>query len=619
MKLLVADFETRYGGDFTLSKMSTEQYIRDPRFYAHGCGFRGFDGSYFWVTHNELPAFFASIDWSDTAILCQHGQFESLILSHHYGVHPAMWFDTRAMGNLLLPRQKKSLSAMATFYGLPDKTVPYNLFINLDFLPPHVEKAVADGCLHDVYLNYTIFMRMLQGYGGLPPFPRSELPIIDTTIKMFGSPVLHIDAERAEALADRIALRKEAILEELALDKDVLASRECFAQLLRELDVEPPTKVSKATGEITLDFSKSSPGMKALLEHENDVISTLAAARLGVSSTIGETRARRFAATAKRANPVPVYLNYNATFSCRWSGGDSMNWQNLERLPNRGDDGDFLKGADGFVKKGELRLCIKAPPEHKLIIADSSQIEARMCAWHAGQEDLVQKFRDKGDPYSDLMTPYFGYSVSKKTPQERGIGKQLVLSCQYGSGAATIKHTAALGSYGPPVKLSDDEAEKLKQHYRRSYPAITQHWKKAEWILDMLQWKREATWGPLKIKGGRIWLPGGLWLDYTSLYADDEGQRWIVTQRGRQRVFGPKVVAHVTSAMARVVISDAMREIAPKWKIASTCHDELVCCVPEEQADECRGNLLEIMSRTPVWAAGLPVDTECEIDTVYSK
>ena len=78
MKILVVDFETRWDSkEYTLSKLTTESYIRDPRFKAFGMGYKWFgEDEIVWVTHDDLPAFFASVDWSDTGVLAHNAQFD---------------------------------------------------------------------------------------------------------------------------------------------------------------------------------------------------------------------------------------------------------------------------------------------------------------------------------------------------------------------------------------------------------------------------------------------------------------------------------------------------------------------------------------------------------------
>ena len=143
---------------------------------------------------------------------------------------------------------------------------------------------------------------------------------------------------------------------------------------LRMFGVTPPTKISPATGKETYAFSKTDEGFKALLEHEDERIQAIVAARLGIKSTLEETRTQRFIEIADRGF-LPIPLRYYAAHTGRWGGDDKVNLQNLPR-------------------QSPLKYAIIAPTGHMVIDSDSSQIEARVLAWLSGQEDLVTAFRE---------------------------------------------------------------------------------------------------------------------------------------------------------------------------------------------------------------------------------
>jgi DNA polymerase I-like protein with 3'-5' exonuclease and polymerase domains len=101
-------------------------------------------------------------------------------------------------------------------------------------------------------------------------------------------------------------------------------------------------------------------------------VQAVVAARLGLKSTLEETRTQRFINIAKRGL-LPVPVRYYAAHTGRWGGDDKINLQNL---PSRGPNGKKLKRS------------LIAPDGYMLIDCDSSQIEARVLAWLAGQEGL---------------------------------------------------------------------------------------------------------------------------------------------------------------------------------------------------------------------------------------
>jgi DNA polymerase len=165
MNIITLDFETFFSDDYTLSKMTTEAYVRDPRFEAHVCGFYMPNTIERFIDKANLPYFLSTFDWSDTAILCHHAAFDGLILSHHYGIKPARWLDTYSMAAYLFPNAPKSLEALAQRFGLSAKTVPYDKVKGKHWaeMDAETQRELAEGCLHDCELTYTIFQKMMRG------------------------------------------------------------------------------------------------------------------------------------------------------------------------------------------------------------------------------------------------------------------------------------------------------------------------------------------------------------------------------------------------------------------------------------------------------------------------
>lgn len=130
MNLITLDFETFFSDDYTLKKLTTEAYIRDPRFEALCVGIKEIkDTPTIWVSQSDIADALQAVPWHETACLCHHAHFDGLILSHHYGIKPAMWFDTLSMARLLLGNHvSASLGALAKHFELPEKNVPYDLF-----------------------------------------------------------------------------------------------------------------------------------------------------------------------------------------------------------------------------------------------------------------------------------------------------------------------------------------------------------------------------------------------------------------------------------------------------------------------------------------------------------
>lgn len=165
MNILTLDFETYFDGDYSLSKMTTEAYVRDQRFTAHGVGLL-LDGGAIWLAEPHRDALAGFVDWGDTTALCHHAAFDGLILSHCYGITPARWLDTYSMAQFLFgPEQSKSLGALAHRFGLPEKTVPYDKVKGVHYrdMPEDIQRELAEGCLHDCQLTFSIFNKMMTG------------------------------------------------------------------------------------------------------------------------------------------------------------------------------------------------------------------------------------------------------------------------------------------------------------------------------------------------------------------------------------------------------------------------------------------------------------------------
>src|SRR5262245_49191127 len=223
MRIVTLDFETYFDKDYTLSKLTTESYIRDPRFEVHGCAVRYADGDKEWL---PADADLKPIVDAHDAVLCHHAQFDGFILSQHYGARPRVWLDTLCMARLCLGNHLSAgLNSLAQHFGLAAKTVPYNAFKgkHWDEMDPATQMAVANGGMHDTELTWQLFKIML------PFVPNEELRLIDMTVRMFTEPVLLGDVELLSKVWTTEAERKDNLLTLLGVSSAELQSMEKFA------------------------------------------------------------------------------------------------------------------------------------------------------------------------------------------------------------------------------------------------------------------------------------------------------------------------------------------------------------------------------------------------------
>jgi len=304
--LIALDFETRWGGDYTLSKMSTEAYVRDLRFHAHGVGIKINDGRTQWYPDEEAILVLACLDIENSAVLAHHAHFDGFILSHQFNRRPKLWFDTLSMGRALHGVEiGLGLGKLAEYYGVGVKnTAALMETKGLERLTPEISKRTGVYCCNDVDMTYELFNKMRV------KFPRTELNIIDMVVRMFTEPVLNLDGEMLAEYLEEIQAGKLALLLEAGISKDDLMSNPKFAQVLQNMGIRPPQKISLATGKMTWAFAKTDPEMKALAEHPDPQVQAIVAARTGTKSTIAESRCANFLAMSSRG-AAPVYLKYS--------------------------------------------------------------------------------------------------------------------------------------------------------------------------------------------------------------------------------------------------------------------------------------------------------------------
>ena len=609
MRLITLDFETYFADDYTLSNMTTEEYVRDPRFKAHLVGVKA-------CKPNEQAAIWLRMDQfntpqmreliSQSAVIVHHAHFDGLILARHFDMRPALWFDTLSMARLLFGTEVGgSLAKLAKHFGLPEKSVPYDLFKGKRDLPEDIMQALGAGCAHDVELTYAIFKRRL------PAVPKGELKIIDQTIRMFTEPKLLLDRPRAEEFLAGERGKKEKLLARIGATKEEMSSSAQFKELLERLGVPCPMKPSPTDPlkEIPA-LAKTDAGMKELLEHEDETVAAMAAARLGVKSTIGETRAERLLGMHSRG-ALPVYLKFAGAHTVRFSGADKVNWQNLTPA---------------------LKKCIVAPPGYRVITVDAAQVECRGVNWLAGQQDVLDKFASGRDIYSENASSFYGHPVVKVKEKDdpamyakRHLGKTIELGCGYGMSSGKFQIICRQGALGgPPIFLSEDEAKGAVNLYRQTHKAVVALWRQGDTMLEALAAGASCDWGPLKIHRNAIWMPNGspLWYRGLERHQGARGKlEWTINRgRGPSRVYGALVVENITQALfSGLLIREAMLRIGERYPVVLQVHDDITYLAPEAEADEALAFGLEEMKRVPAWCPGIPLDAEGGHSDRYDK
>ena len=635
MTPIILDFETYYSTEYSLSKMSTEAYVRDSRFEVICVGIQSVKTGHVQMVWgaDAVRKALESLPWEKIALVCQNTAFDGFILAEHYGIYPAMYCDTMSMFRRLYPHKRASLKVIAETLGLPSKGTE---IVNAkgkrakDFTPAEREAFLAY-CALDCELTAKAWEILKVG------FPVNELRLIDLTISMACKPYLRLNpVPLKEEIAEKKRI-KEELLARITTEKSDLMSNERFALQLIWLGVDPPRKISPTAlkknpslagdpdAPMTWAFGKTDKGMKALLNHDDPEVVALVEARLGVKSTIKETRAESMLGVANRGT-LPVNLLYYGAHTGRWSGSGGLNLQNLTR-------------------GSRLRDAILPPEGEKLLVCDLSGIEMRVLAWLAGQGDVIDTVRSGGDVYCQMATSLYGRQITKKDKRERQLGKTIVLGCGYSmSWKKFAEYTMAMN-----MTFTAEDCESMRIDMERAKimtkePNLTPHqavawyavstYRTANWAIAGL-W-REAEQALHAITAGRrvqVGHPEGV--VFTSargfetpdngviLYPDLklDGKSWTKSSKeGTSFLHGGLVVENIVQHLSRQILSWQMLQAKEAGlHIVLTCHDEIVCIAPEHEAEEQYELLEQIMKTAPKWAKGLPLDAEGGIGNNYGE
>ena len=644
--ILTIDFETRWDkANYTLSKMTTEEYIRDTKFLAFGACIHeyGTDRPTQWYGGDELHRILSTYDWTRTAVLAHNAQFDIAILEWGYGVHPCFIFDSLSMARALRGVEVgNSLAKLATDFGLPPKGRAVYSTDGLAEISPEIEHELAEYCKHDVFLCEEIFKRLIKGY------PAKELRLIDLTLRMFTNPMLVLDPDM---LADALLAEKEQreeLLARLKIDESQLASNLKFAAILNELGVPTPYKKSKTTGEQTLALAKTDALFQAMLNGDNEEVALLCEARLKVKSTSERTRAQRFLEISTRGT-LPVPLSYYGAATGRWTAarGSAINMQNLKR-------GSFLRKA------------IMAPEGHVCVVGDLSQIEPRVLAWLADYDDLLHIFNAGGDPYAMFGSQMFSIPdmTKESNPVERQSAKSALLGCGYQMGWASFSAQLLVGFLGaPPKRYTKQEAKqlgvtgdyierflewednavkmneiphtctaqelmihcvaakKIVDMYRATAYPVVGFWELCQNLIQRsLADGEEYRHKCLLFRKGEIVLPNGMSLLYPNVRQQkdkESGRSQWVYGPDATKLYAGKITNNVTQGTARIVMTDGMLRVAKRYPVVGTVHDEQIVVAPEAHAQEALAWVLEQMTLEPKYLPGIPLAADGGVHRRY--
>lgn len=348
---------------------------------------------------------------------------------------------------------------------------------------------------------------------------------------------------------------------------------------------------------------------------------------------------------------------YGANRTGRWAGRIVQ----PQNLPRTYIGGELLPLARELVKAGNapglrlvfgsvpdtlsqlIRTAFVASPGNTLVDADFSAIEARVIAWLAGEEWVLEVFRTHGRIYEATAAQMFGVPldrIKKGNPEYsyRQRGKVATLALGYQGGVAAMR---AMDTSKALAKLPDEEILDMVQLWRQANPRIVQLW----YAVEAAAKEAVERGRSVPLRGGSlviareydprhgldfltIRLPSGRKLYYAQPHMGVNrfgspslcylGQSQTTKKWQEVETYGGKLVENITQAVARDCLAKAIERLeAAKYPVVFHVHDEVVIDAPPGR--DSLEDVIRILSRTPAWAAGLPLTADGWVNPFYKK
>ncbi len=654
MERITLDFETYYERGappaYSLRNMTPVEYVLDPRFEVISLSVKRPGRKAFILHPHQIPAFFALLDPEKTIFISHNALFDACIVAWVYNFIPKLFLCTLSMARAWVQHKYRSLSletlAAAEGIGFKGKEVVAMAGLRYaDIIAMGYWDSYAAYCCNDSVLAEGLFEKWM-GEG----FPLSELRIIDLCVRMVTEPKFQLDLPSLLTHKSNVEVDKANLLNAAMMvganGKPDLMSNDRFAQLLSNLGVCPPRKISPATGRENWAFAKSDKEFTDLEDHPDPAVQALVSARLGHKSTIEETRCNRLVAIGhlnwptaflqKEGYPVgsmlmPIPLRYGGAHTHRFSGDWKLNMQNL---PARGSVNHLKSALIAAFREyhGVTEECV-------VINTDSSQIEARIVAWLCGEWELLDQFERKMDAYRIFAARVFGIDPSQVNTQQRFLGKTSILGLGFGLGWLKFKEQVRIKSLeairytgqGQEIILEDVEAQRIVQTYRSTYPGVPNTHKLLQNNIPLLSnGFGNFSIGPCEFLHERISLPTGLYLRYHNLRQQASttsygavGTEWVYDYGGKtKRIYGGALLENIVQALNRAAVMEAALRIENRLNpygisLALQVHDSLCYVIPKRLQAFVSQVLTEEMYRRPSWAPQLPLAAEVHVGPSY--
>lgn len=695
---ITLDFETFYDkkSKYFLSQknsgLTIEQYIRNPKFEVTGLSVKVGNRPAEWLCPHEIEDWLnhaeVAYGWDNVRLIAHNGRFDCAILGWIYNIYPGQIADTMLMsrasqlwdGNSLdvVTRQLRDVynwgiirddAGNTTWGHLSEEEMLRSLdkgdeVINadgkhlMDFTDEEYDAYSKYGRT-DVDLTWSAYNWFMREH----KFPGQEIDVMTATIETFTYPVVELHEPVLKVVRDMVNGKRDALLNKVGATLSDLRSDDKFAELLRNLGVEPPTKVN-AKGQTKYAFAKKDLDFLRLLEHEDPNVVELVEARLGNKSSQAVTRVERFIELASR-NPMPMPLEYYAAHTGRWGGTDAINVQNMNRnqLVDKDtppgtkvfykdvadavvkvlDDNKVHLARAGVVENDEeelhimgLRDAIKAPKGKKLVVLDWSQIELRFNSWLWGEVWILDTLVSGKDVYKVTAAMTYGIEYDEVNKSQRFVGKSQQLGLGYGAGKNGL--IVVMGKRSE--EFTEQQLQSFVNAYRQSAPNIKRGWDKCKTMLNAMVQGIDVELGDKNelfySVGNKVMRPNGMALTYRGVHhrpGEMGNELWFWGKNKQtkkpdwEKTFGGKITENLCQAACRDIAAEKVVNLRKKffengWSrddahIVMTVHDEIIVCCKDELAEEVFDVMQDVMTHSTGWYATLPLAVDGSIAQRY--
>lgn len=451
-------------------------------------------------------------------------------------------------------------------------------------------------------------------------------------------------------------------LVEGALDLDAAARADYLKEAVEISGLNNPNSVGQLAKWIQEETGEEVENLRKDTVSEllgKDLPSSAARRMLEIRKELGKTSNKKYNALEvavcadRRVRGLLQF--YGANRTGRWAGRIVQ----PQNLPRTYIDGDLLPLARQLVESRNrnalqmifgsvpdtlsqlIRTALVAAPGRILVDADFSAIEARVIAWLANEEWVLEVFRTHGKIYEATASQLYGVPIEriKKGNEEyslRQYGKAATLALGYQGGSSALITAGHL-----PKDTPEDELLDIRDRWRRSNPAIVRFW----YTLDAAARETVDTGRSIPLLDGRlvlaresdpaheqdfltIQLPNGRKLFYakphmsTNRFGQPSIGYWGMDQKSKKwsrlETYGGKLAENITQAVARDCLAEAIDRLeAAGYPVVFHVHDEVVIEAPPEKAQ--LEEVVKIMSQVPAWAQGLPLNAEGWTNEFFKK